>query len=48
LPQPGSGQGAAYLTGQYPRWGDFAALRRQRDPDGVFLTTYWQRQLGIR
>ena len=48
LPQPGSAQGVRYLTGQYPRFGDFAALRRRLDPDGVFLTGYWRRHLGIQ
>jgi D-arabinono-1,4-lactone oxidase len=48
LPEPGSAQGARYLTAQYPRFADFAALRRQLDPDGVFLTDYWRRQLGIQ
>jgi len=47
LPQPGSRQGADYFARQFPRWGEFLALRRQLDPKGAFLSTYWRRHLGI-
>jgi D-arabinono-1,4-lactone oxidase len=47
LPQPGSRQGADYLARQFPRWRQFLELRRALDPKGVFLSTYWRRQLGI-
>jgi D-arabinono-1,4-lactone oxidase len=47
LPQPGSRQGADYLARQFPRWGEFLALRRKLDPKGTFLSTYWRRHLGI-
>jgi D-arabinono-1,4-lactone oxidase len=39
--------GAAHLRRHTPRWDDFLALRRQLDPDGVFLTSYWQAALGL-
>lgn len=47
LPQPGSRQGADYFARQFPRWANFLELRRQLDPKGVFLSTYWRRHLGI-
>lgn len=47
LPPPGSQQGADYLARQFPRWGRFLELRREIDPKGLFLSTYWRRQLGI-
>jgi len=36
-----------YISKQYPRWNDFMALRREMDPDGIFLTRYWQEHLGL-
>jgi FAD/FMN-containing dehydrogenase len=47
LPQPGSAQGADYLARQFPHWGKFLTLRRELDPKGAFLSTYWRRHLGI-
>ena len=47
LPPPGTGEGAGYLTGQYPKWSDFKLLRSQMDPNNIFLTNYWKSQLGI-
>jgi D-arabinono-1,4-lactone oxidase len=38
---------AAWFKKQYPRWDDFLALRKQKDPDGIFLTAYWRQRLGI-
>jgi hypothetical protein len=26
----------------YPRWEDFLALRERRDPNNIFLTSYWR------
>lgn len=36
----------ANLRRQLPRLEDFLRLRRALDPDGVFLTDYWRRNLG--
>ena len=41
------GSWTEYLRRQYPRWDDFLAVRKELDPDGVFLTRYWRRRLGI-
>lgn len=30
----------------YPRWDDFQAVRRQLDPNGLFLNSYLRRLLG--
>ena len=35
------------LRAQYPRWEDFLRLRAERDPAGVFLTSYWRDRLGL-
>jgi L-gulono-1,4-lactone dehydrogenase len=37
---------AAQLEPLYPRWGDFAAVRRRLDPDGAFANAYLDRVLG--
>ncbi len=37
----------ANLRRQLPRLDDFLRLRAELDPDGVFLTDYWRRNLGI-
>jgi len=42
-----SNEGTAYLQKQYPKWNDFMNLRKQMDPDNIFLNTYWKTQLGI-
>ena len=34
------------LRRRYPRFDEFVALRDRLDPDGVFLSDYWRRQLG--
>ena len=47
LPLPNSLEGGSYLQGQYPLWSEFDALRKQMDPQGIFLTTYWKEQLNI-
>ena len=36
---------AAFYASQLPKLGDFLALRKQRDPAGVFFTEYWQLRL---
>jgi len=38
---------AGYLREQYPKWDDFMALRQEMDPEGVFLSSYWKRSLGL-
>jgi hypothetical protein len=37
----------AKLRARYPRWDDFMELRARYDPDGVFVTEYWRKKLGI-
>lgn len=39
--------GPEYLRQQYPKWDDFMAVRQEMDPDGVFLSSYWKRHLGL-
>ena len=39
--------GPEYLRRQYPKWDAFMALRQEMDPDGVFLSSYWKRHLGL-
>ncbi len=36
---------AAHYQANLPRFDDFMALRAQRDPHGVFYTSYWQERL---
>jgi D-arabinono-1,4-lactone oxidase len=31
----------------YPRWEDFLALRERRDPNNIFLTSYWRDRFGL-
>lgn len=47
LPDPNGPQGITYLRQQYPRWNDFMTLRQQMDPHNLFVTPYWQKQLGL-
>ena len=47
LPPATSNEGAAYLQSQYPKWNDFMNLRKQMDPNNIFLNSYWKSQLGI-
>jgi hypothetical protein len=47
LPPPNSTTGPAYLQSQYPKWSNFLALRKQMDPNNIFLNSYWKAQLGI-
>jgi len=35
------------LSASYPRWADWENLRKQMDPNQVFLTEYWRTNLGI-
>jgi D-arabinono-1,4-lactone oxidase len=36
-----------YFKSLYPRWDDFLALRARRDPNNVFLTSYWRDRFGL-
>jgi len=36
-----------YFSWQYPKWVAFLELRRERDPKGIFLTSYWSSRLGL-
>jgi D-arabinono-1,4-lactone oxidase len=36
-----------FLAAQYPRWDDFLALRRERDPNNIFLNAYWRDRFGL-
>jgi hypothetical protein len=36
-----------FFRAQYPRWGDFLALRAERDPNNIFLTEYWRERFGL-
>ncbi len=48
LPEADSEQGADYLRSQYAKWDRFMELRRKFDPQGLFLSGYWKKHLGIR
>ena len=39
-------QSAATLSGRYPEWGRFQAVRRRLDPEGRFANAYTDRVLG--
>jgi D-arabinono-1,4-lactone oxidase/FAD binding domain len=47
LPSPTGNAGPAFLKQQYPQWQAFMNLRKQMDPNGIFLNQYWKTQLGI-
>jgi D-arabinono-1,4-lactone oxidase len=36
-----------FFAAQYPRWDDFLALRRERDPNNIFLNAYWRDRFGL-
>jgi FAD/FMN-containing dehydrogenase len=36
-----------YFRSLYPRWDDFLALRERRDPNNIFLTSYWRDRFGL-
>jgi hypothetical protein len=44
---PGDRTWVDLLRGHYPRWDDFLALRQERDPNNIFLTSYWRDRLGL-
>ncbi|MEN0054289.1 MAG: D-arabinono-1,4-lactone oxidase [Mucilaginibacter sp.] len=45
LPEYDFAEWAAYIQASYPRWNDFMELRKQRDPNNIFLNNYWSRHL---
>ncbi|MEM1415079.1 MAG: FAD-binding protein [Myxococcota bacterium] len=47
LSRPDSETGVAYRRAQLTRFEDFLALRKQWDPDGIFLNDFWRDHLGI-
>ncbi|MCY1078413.1 D-arabinono-1,4-lactone oxidase [Archangium lansingense] len=47
LPEAESAVGPEYLRQQYPMWDAFMAVRQKMDPEGVFLSSYWKRHLGL-
>jgi len=36
-----------FFRARYPRWDAFLRLRAQRDPDEIFLTSYWRDRFGL-
>jgi D-arabinono-1,4-lactone oxidase len=44
---PGDRHWVDFFERQYPRWDDFLALRKARDPKNMFLTTYWRDRFGL-
>ena len=36
-----------FFAARYPRWPEFVKLRAQRDPDEIFLTSYWRDRFGL-
>jgi hypothetical protein len=45
--EPGDRTWVDYFAAQYPRWHDFLALRERRDPNNIFLTSYWRDRFGL-
>jgi D-arabinono-1,4-lactone oxidase len=44
---PDSPQWVDFFKSQFPRWDDFLALRAERDPTTIFLTSYWRDRFGL-
>jgi hypothetical protein len=36
-----------FFATHYPRWDDFLQLRARRDPNNIFLTSYWRDRFGL-
>jgi len=36
-----------YFRRQFPRWDDFLALRKAKDPNNIFLNGYWRDRFGL-
>ncbi|MBK9257852.1 MAG: FAD-binding protein [Saprospiraceae bacterium] len=48
LPAPDGEQGVEYLKSVYPdTWQKWMELRKQMDPDNIFLTNYWAQHLNL-
>jgi D-arabinono-1,4-lactone oxidase len=47
LDRQGSRDWCDFFAVAYPRWDDFLALRRERDPNHVFLTGYWRDRFAL-
>lgn len=46
--QPGDPDGwVDYYKAQFPQWDEWLAYRAEKDPDGIFLNSYWRTQLGL-
>jgi hypothetical protein len=39
--------GSEYLLSQYPNFDKWNTIRKTFDPNGIFLTPYWETQLGL-
>jgi hypothetical protein len=46
-PQSAPVSGTDYLSGNYPKWNDWMALRQKMDPKQLFVNDYWRSILGI-
>jgi hypothetical protein len=44
---PGERAWVDFFRAQYPRWEEFLRLREQRDPNNIFLTSYWRERFGL-
>jgi hypothetical protein len=44
---PGDRTWVDFFQAQYPRWDDFLRVRADRDPQGIFLTSYWRDRFGL-
>jgi hypothetical protein len=45
--KPGDRRWVDFLAASYPRWNDFLRLRARRDPNNIFLTSYWRDRFGL-
>lgn len=46
LPPPDAAR-PGRITGRYPQWEKWQAVRARVDPSGLFLTRYWREHLGL-
>lgn len=44
---PGDREWVDWFRALYPRWDDFLRLRERRDPNNIFLTSYWRDRFGL-
>jgi hypothetical protein len=45
--QPGDRSWVDFFRALYPRWDDFMALRTKRDPNNIFLNSYWRDRFAL-